>query len=118
MKYRLYEVPRTVSRHGLLSLALCGALMAVSGCANMQEGVGPPTTSPPISGSAPQDTGSYPNLNIRPGVSGPQITADEEKSVREGLTDSVKAARANVAASTITPADQKRLNELANDQGK
>lgn len=102
----------------LAGVAACAVVLGVGGCANMQDGVGPPTTVPAISGSAPRNTGSYPNLNVRPQTAAPQLTQQERAAATGALAADAAAARTGVAATTLTPEEQARLRKLAEDQGE
>lgn len=83
------------------------ALLALAGCgggSTIEEAV-------PVS-QGPRDTGSYPNLNIKPQVAAQQFT-DAEKDAK--LAE-LKADRARAAASpgaTTEAADAKALDKLA-----
>lgn len=83
------------------------ALLAIAGCgggSTIEEAV-------PVS-QGPRDTGSYPNLNIKPQVAAQQFT-DAEKNAK--LAE-LKADQARAAASpgaTTEAADAKALDKLA-----
>lgn len=113
------EVRRLFSRPvGPAGLAACAVMLGVGGCANMQEGVGPPTSVPTISNSAPQNTGTYPNLNIRPATAAPQLTTDQRAAAASTLAADARAAQTGVATTTLTPEEQARLRKLAADRGE
>lgn len=102
----------------LAGAAACALVLGVSGCANMQQGVGPPTTVPAISDSAPRNTGTYPNLNIRPETAAPQLTVQQRAAAARTLAANARAAQTGVATTTLTPEEQARLRKLAEDQGE
>ncbi|WP_274629571.1 hypothetical protein [Arvimicrobium flavum] len=118
MRYHLDGAWKFSGRAVMRNAAICGILLTIGGCAsNIEEGVGPVSTVPSISGSAPQNTGTYPNLNIRPQAAGPQLTPQEQTSGRTGLVSSASAAKAGVGASSITEEERLRLLTLAKDRG-
>lgn len=120
MTYRLDGVRKSAGRRALAYTVVCGVLVTVAGCAsNIEtEGVGPGNPAPSISGGAAQNTGTYPNLNIRPEVAGQQLTPAQQLAMRRGLSADSTAAKAGVATTTITPQERLRLLRLAQDNGK
>jgi hypothetical protein len=84
-------------------------LLGIAGCSS---------TSSPTSvaaGTGPKDTGTFPNLNIKPQVAAPQFT-DAEKNAKLAQ---LKADESAQAAKNGTPdvADQAALTELAKKHG-
>jgi hypothetical protein len=86
-------------------------LLAMAGCTSSNiDGATPAATA-----SGAKDTGSYPNLNIKPPVAAPQFTEAERNARLAELkadeqTQASKGGAANVA-------DQAALNELAKKHG-
>src|SRR5690606_9595711 len=78
-----------------LTIAAAAALMALAGCASSSSGdVQPASTyAPGANVVGPRDTGTYPNLNIRPGQAAPQFTDDEAKAKLAALEAERRAAR-------------------------
>jgi len=96
----------------LCSMALLG------GCASdINEGVGPASTAPSLSGSQPQDTGTYPNLNIRPQAAASQITPEQRAAAGANLTSAARSAQAGAGGRTMSAEEQARLKKLADDKG-
>ncbi|MEZ5781517.1 MAG: hypothetical protein R3D70_07725 [Rhizobiaceae bacterium] len=99
---------------------LCGlgmAFMLAACTSNINEGVGPPTTVPSLSGSAPQNTGTYPNLNIRPQVAANQITAEQRASAGARLNAATQSAQRGASTPAMSAQEQARLKKLADDKG-
>jgi hypothetical protein len=65
----------------------------------------------------PRDTGSYPNLNIRPGQAAPQFTDDEAKAKLAALEAERKAAR-NPGRAAGARSDSAALRKLAASHGR
>ena len=90
----------------------------LGGCASdINEGVGPANTAPSLSGSQPQDTGTYPNLNIRPQAAALQITPEQRAAAGASLTSASHRAQAGAAGGTMSAEEQARLKKLAEDKG-
>lgn len=77
------------------------AVMALAGCAQ-------PLNEPSMSGA--RDTGTYPNLNNRPGVANSQLSAEETQNAKARLE---AAAAANARRSGRVPNDVAYLKWLA-----
>ncbi len=76
-----------LGRRIFAAAVLCGAMLAAGGCtSNIYEGVGPATTVPALSGSSPQNTGTYPNLNIRPQAAATSAAGSEPAEPSAGMT--------------------------------
>lgn len=96
---------------------VAASLLALSGCGSaINDGVGPETTVPSISGGGPNNTGTYPNLNIRPTAANKQLTDKERESVTSGLASSASAAQAGVSQPGISPSDAERLKKMREEQ--
>jgi len=90
-----------VKTAGVLALA---ALLA--GCANQ-------ANEPSSTGAV--DTGTYPNLNVRPGVANEQLTTAETASKSAELR---AAQQANSAGSAPPPNDVPLLRKIGQTHGK
>jgi hypothetical protein len=76
------EKASVTSRKFSLFIAAAAGLAMLSGCAGSPSGSAG-SSAIHASGTnvvGPRDTGSYPNLNIRPGQAAPQFTDDEAKA--------------------------------------
>ena len=88
-------------------LGAVGALLALGGCGGgntIEDAV-------PVA-QGPRDTGSYPNLNIKPQVAAEQFT-DTETSAKLGQLKSDQAQAAASPGVTTEAADGAALNKLA-----
>jgi hypothetical protein len=118
MTYRVDAAENSLRGRVLAAVALCAGLLSAAGCASdINEGVGPPTTVPSISGGGPKNTGTYPNLNIRPQAAAAQITPEQRAAAGAGLTASASSAQAGAAGTGMSPEEQARLKKLAEDKG-
>lgn len=84
-----------------LPMAAAAAALVLSGCAS---GAGSDT------GSGARDTGTYPNLNIKPGVAAAQFTPEEQAAVTARLNSDRAQAAANTAGTP--PNDVAELSQL------
>ncbi|MBN9070843.1 MAG: hypothetical protein J0H34_04420 [Rhizobiales bacterium] len=117
MAYRIEPVRQSARRRTGMLAGFAALILAASGCSNIYEGVGPASTVPSISGGSAEDTGTYPNLNIRPKVAGQQFTAEQEAASRSQLASSASLAKSGVATTTVTAQEAARLNELKKKKG-
>jgi hypothetical protein len=94
----------------------CMALLAVAGCtsANLQNAA-PVAAGPGVVG--PQDTGTYPNLNIPPQQAAPQFTDADKNAKLSELTAERTAAQTSGGAAP-NPKDAAELNKLARNHAK
>ncbi|MHA6644526.1 hypothetical protein [Mesorhizobium sp. A623] len=96
---------------GVCIVAMMAALLALGGCGTSS----PVESAAPISQGA-RDTGTYPNLNIKPEVAAQQFT-DAEKTAK---LSQLQADRANAAAlpgTTTEASDAATLDHLAATHG-
>lgn len=100
------------------AVAAAAALMALAGCASPSSGEGQPSAAYASGGNVvgPRDTGTYPNLNIRPGQAAPQFTDDEAKAKLAALEAERRAAR-NPAQAAGARSDSASLRRLAASHG-
>lgn len=118
MTYRVDAEENSPGGRVLATVAVCAALLVAAGCASdINEGVVPPTTVPSLSGGGPKNTGTYPNLNIRPQVAAAQITPEQRAAAGASLGASASAAQAGAAGNGMSPEEQARLKKLAQDKG-
>ena len=100
-------------RIGVAMACLAPGLLATGGCtsANTGNGMNVGLTQ------GPQDTGSYPNLNIPPQVAAQQLTPEESKSKLAQLKaeQQAQAGRGGGGVQSTSPA---ALNSLAKNHGK
>jgi hypothetical protein len=118
MQYGFDAARKSASRlvRGCVAAGVLATFAA--GCAsNIEEGVGPPSTVPSITGSGPKNTGTYPNLNIRPQAAAPQLSPAEQEATLAGLQSSGNRAKAGANVDTMSPEDLERLRRLQADQG-
>ncbi len=96
-------------RNNSLPLTL-GVMLAVAGLATgCQQARNDPSTSGAI------DTGTYPNLNIKPGVANAQITAEQSNAAKAELNG---AAAKNANRDASVPRDEAYLKRLAAQHDK
>lgn len=91
------------------------AVLVFAGCANDKVDATPALSGPGVVG--PQDTGTYPNLNIPPEQAAPQFTEADKNAKLSELT----AERTAVAKGGGTPPNPKvaaELGKLAKNHGK
>lgn len=117
MTYRVDAAGTPASRRVIAGAAL-GSLLLLGGCASdINEGVGPVSTVPALSGSQPQNTGAYPNLNIRPQAAAAQITPEQRAAAGANLGAAGHRAQAGAGGPTMSAEEQARLKKLAEDKG-
>jgi len=94
-------------------------MAVLSGCAGSSSGDAMPSATYAPGGNVvgPRDTGSYPNLNIRPGQAAPQFTDDEARAKLAALDAERKAAR-NPGRAAGARNDGAALRKLAASHGK
>lgn len=80
--------------------------LALAGCAQ-------PLNEP--TGSQARDTGTYPNLNIKPGVAAQQLTPEQTAAAQAQLRASQQA---NASGPAAGPNDEAALRKLAAGHGK
>jgi hypothetical protein len=103
---------------GLRVFWLAGALAALvtaGGCST--SGAGNAPTSREALAAGPQDSGSFPNLNIPPRSAATQLTADETKAKLSQLKDTQTVAQSGPSAPS-TGASDAQLKSLAANHGK
>jgi hypothetical protein len=96
----------------ILLLATGGALLAAGGCmsSNME------SATPAATGvDGPKDTGSYPNLNIKPQVAAQQLTDDERNAKLAQLKADQQAQQSKGSGAQAT--NQAALTSLAKNHG-
>ena len=101
-----------------LFIAAAAGLAMLSGCTSSPSGSAG-SSAIHASGAnvvGPRDTGSYPNLNIRPGQAAPQFTDDEAKAKLAALEAERKAAR-NPGRAAGARNDSAALRKLAASHG-
>lgn len=93
---------RRIGMAGMVSFAV---LLFLPACAAQQT---------PLAASAhgPMNTGTYPNLNVRPDVAAPEISADE-KTRLESEIGAAKAAQAPRGRAPLPPQEAERIRNLA-----
>jgi hypothetical protein len=97
------------------SLAVA-ATLALVGCTSANvENAAPVASGPGVVG--PQDTGTYPNLNIPPQQAAPQFT-DADKNAKLATLNAERAATQASRGSPPNPRDAAELNKLAKTHGK
>lgn len=113
------EKASVTSRKFSLFIAAAAGLAMLSGCASSPSGSAA-SSATHASGAnvvGPRDTGSYPNLNIRPGQAAPQFTDDEAKAKLAALEAERKAAR-NPGRAAGARSDSAALRKLAASHGR
>jgi hypothetical protein len=100
-------------RIGVATACLAPGLLAAGGCTSANTGNG---TNVGVT-QGPQDTGSYPNLNIPPQVAAPQLTPEESaaKLAQLKAEQQVQAGKGGGGVPSTSPA---ALNSLAKNHGK
>jgi hypothetical protein len=95
----------------------CLALLALAGCAGASSQNAAPATpgGPGIVG--PQDTGTYPNLNVLPQQAAPQFT-DADKNAKLAALNADRAAVQTGGGARPNPREAAELNKLARNHGK
>lgn len=113
------EKASVTSRKFSLAVAVAAALTVLSGCAGSPSGDVQPSATYAPGGNVvgPRDTGSYPNLNIRPGQAAPQFTDGEAKAKLAALEAEREAAR-NPGRAARAKNDSAALRKLAASHGK
>ena len=103
-------------RPALIVLAgLCG--LAVSGCSTIDDAdLAAAEKLAETRTGAPADTGTFPNLNIPPPPTSPQISEDEKKQKLAALKAAQKGQTPPTAAAETPEAKVKRLKLLATQQ--
>ena len=92
------------------------ALFVLAGCANGNvDNAGPVASGPGVMG--PQDTGTYPNLNIPPEQAAPQFT-EAGKNAKLSALAAERAAAAKGGGAPPNPKDAVELGKLAKNHGK
>jgi hypothetical protein len=97
---------------GVCIVAVVAALMALGGCGTTSTTAENPV---PISQGA-RDTGTYPNLNIKPDVAAQQFT-DAEKTAKLRELQADRANAASLPGTTTEAADAATLGHLAATHG-
>jgi hypothetical protein len=92
------------------------AVLAVAGCTSANvENAAPVASGPGVVG--PQDTGSYPNLNIPLQQAAPQFT-ESEKNAKLSTLSAERTAATTSGGAPPNPKDAAELNKLAKNHGK
>ncbi len=94
-------------RFRLLQALVPVALAALTACSTIEAGA-------PVEGA--RRTGTFPNLNIPPRVSGPQMSNEDAAANNAALTARRNALRAEAAQPVAS--DVERLKQLAADRGQ
>lgn len=96
--------------------ALGVASLALAGCASTNaDNAGPVASGPNVVG--PQDTGSYPNLNIPAQQAAPQLSDADSKAKLASLAAQGSAAQHSGGAAP-NPRESAQLGQLARNHGK
>jgi hypothetical protein len=97
-----------------LAAAIFGSL-AVAGCSSTRNQNAVALSDGPVTG--PKDTGSFPNLNLRPQNAATQFTEDEKNAKLAQLTAAKSTAQAN-PGDTTAAADAAQLDSLKANHAK
>ena len=84
-------------------------LLGIAGCSSTN------SPAPVVAGTGPKDTGTFPNLNIKPQVAATQFTDAEKKAKLAQLKADENAQLAKNADPGVT--DQAALTDLAKKHG-
>lgn len=91
------------------------AVLALAGCASGNGENAAPAAGPGVVG--PQDTGTYPNLNIPPQQAAPQFT-EADKNAKLSALAAERTAAAHGGGTPPNPKDAAELDKLAKNHGK
>lgn len=111
----------SAGRRGFLDAAsFCRGLavmagLALAGCANDKVDATPAASGPGVVG--PQDTGTYPNLNIPPEQAAPQFT-EADKNAKLSELAAERTATAKGGGTPPNPKVAAELDTLAKNHGK
>lgn len=113
-----YSAGRAVLSHagGIGCAVLCVVALGLGGCASSSaDNAGPTPSGPNVVG--PQDTGTYPNLNIPMQQAAPQLSDADSKAKLASLAAQGHATQRSVGAPP-NPRDSAQLGQLARNHGK
>ncbi|CDX12127.1 conserved hypothetical protein [Mesorhizobium sp. ORS 3324] len=100
----------SICRIATVAMVLCAPLLT-GGCETSSN-----THNPTALAEGPKDTGSYPNLNIKPQVAAKQLSK-EETAAKLGELKADQQAQLAKGGSAKTPASTTALNTLARTHG-